>query len=104
MVTVMSEIEQFKLDDHILRQAEAQLNGKNDSGIMLLPEELHQLKSHHATTNLVALNTKLAAIANELDTVHIRLDTLNIPDTERPEDLYVLPPGHGRREFQVNTK
>ena len=104
MASVMSEIEQFKFDEYILQQAEEQYNRKCNSEIMLTPVELQQLKVHHATTNLVALNSKLAAVVNELDTVHIGLDKLNVQEAERVEDLYVLPPAPGSRQFQVNPK
>ena len=103
MTEVMSEIEQFKLDEYILQQAEEHYNGNSNSEMILTPEELNQLRVHHATTNLVALNSKLAAVVSELDTVHIGLDELNVQDTERVEDLYLLPPAPGSRQFQVNS-
>lgn len=99
---VVAEIEKFKLDEYILKQAEEGRKGRANTEFMLSNEELDELRTHHATTNLVALKSKLEAAKKELDVVHGTLENLNASHTKRIEDQYLLPPAPGTKDFQVS--
>ena len=57
--SVVAEIEKFKLDEHILQQAEESLAGKSKTELILSYDEVEQLRKNHNTTNIVALNSKM---------------------------------------------
>ena len=93
---VVSEIEKFKLDEHIINKAEA-----NKSEDLMSKEELEVLKVNHAATNMVQLNSRLNSAKKELDEVMESLESLNDPNIKRIEDQYLLPPSPGSKDFKV---
>ena len=95
----MSEIEKFKLDEHIIQKAEA-----SNSDNILSKAELGELKANHATTNMTQLNSKLNSAKKELDEVINSLEMLNDPNIEKLQDKYILPPSPGAKDFKVIMK
>jgi len=93
---VVSEIEKFKLDEHIIKKAEA-----NKSEDLMSKEELEVLKVNHAATNMVQLNSRLNSAKKELDDVMESLEALNDPNIKRIEDQYLLPPSPGSKDFKI---
>ena len=103
IASVISEIEKFKLDEYILKNAEDRKKGKSSTKFVLSNEEFEALKKKHTATNMVALNSKLNAAKNELEEVLGELKSLNAPVTERIEDQYILPPSPGSKDFKVSN-
>ena len=99
--SVVAEIEKFKLDEHILQQAEESLGGKSKTELILSYDEVEQLRKNHNTTNMVALNSKLEAAKSELDQILSELELLEAPIINRIEDQYILPPTPGAKDFKV---
>ena len=105
----MTEIEKFKLDEHIIQKAEAintsntDITGANEINI-LSKSELGELKANHATTNMAQLNSKLNSAKKELDEVINSLEILNDPNIEKIQDRYILPPSPGAKDFKVIIK
>ena len=99
--SVVAEIEKFKLDEHILKQAEESLAGKSKTELILSYDEVEQLRKNHNTTNMVALNSKLEAAKSELDQILSELELLEAPIINRIEDQYILPPTPGAKDFKV---
>ena len=104
IANVVAEIEKFKLEEHMLQQEEERRKGNSNTAFMLSKEELDELKTTHATTNSVALNSKLDAAKKELDGVLFALEIMNAPHIKRIEDEYLLPPSPGLKDFQVGVK
>jgi len=101
--SVVAEIEKFKLDEHILKQAEESLAGKSKTELILSYDEVEQLRKNHNTTNMVALNSKLEAAKSELDQILSELELLEAPIINRIEDQYILPPTPGAKDFKVSV-
>ena len=99
--SVVAEIEKFKLDEHILKQAEESLAGKSKTELILSYDEVEQLRKNHNMTNMVALNSKLEAAKSELDQILSELELLEAPIINRIEDQYILPPTPGAKDFKV---
>ena len=104
IASVIAEIEKFKLDEYILKNAEDRKESKPSIEFMLSNEEFEILKKKQTATNMVALKSKLNAAKNELEEVLGELETLNAPVTERIEDQYILPPSPGSKDFKVCNK
>merc|ERR1712241_428024 len=105
---IVTEIEKFKLDEHIIQKAEAintsnsDITGANEINI-LSKSELGELKANHATTNMAQLNSKLNSAKKELDEVINSLEILNDPNIEKIQDRYILPPSPGAKDFKVTV-
>ena len=97
-----AEIEKYKLDEYILKNAEDRRASKSNAKFTLTNEEFEALKKKHTATNMVALNSKLNATKNELDEVLGELESLNANVAERMEDQYILPPSPGSKDFKVS--